>query len=98
MFARHGTLTGSNTVDTITVTSLTRPVSHIAVSLRANDSTAWFTVATNGATADTPAANGNDVFALGPAHPVWSVPVGTTSSVQVKIVSADAVVYSIHGH
>lgn len=98
MHARHGTLTGSSTVDVITVTGLARTVSHIAVSLPAGTGEAWFTVATNGQTAATPSVGGADVFRLAAAHPVWSIPVGATSSFEVRIVSTSALAYSIHAH
>lgn len=97
MFARHGTLTGSSTVDVITVTGLPRVVSYITVSLPAGSGEAWFTVATNGQTAATPTVGGADTYRLATAHPAWSVPVGSTSSVEVRIVSTSALAYSIHG-
>lgn len=98
MHSRHGTLTGSSTVDVITVTGLARSVSHLAVSLPNNDGEAWFTVATSGQTAATPAVGANDTFRLAVAHPVWSVPVGSTTSFEVRIVSTTAVAYSVHAH
>ena len=96
MIGRHGTLTGSSTVDTITVTGADPGVSTIMVSLPGGSGDAYFTVATGGATAATPTVAGDNTYHLGTAHPVLAVPAGQTTSFQVKIISTAALAYSIH--
>jgi hypothetical protein len=96
MKAKHGTLTGSSTVDTITVTGADPGVSVLMVSLPAGTGDAYFTVAANGATAATPTVAGDDTYHLSAAHPALSVNIGQTTSFQVKLISATALGYSIH--
>lgn len=96
MIARHGTLTGSSTVDTVTVTSIDPRASYVVVSLPQGSGDAYFTVAANGATAATPTVAGNDTYHLSPQRPEWPVEIGGTTSLQVKIISTAALPYSVH--
>lgn len=98
MIGRHGTLTGSSTVDTVTVTGAAgdNPISAVAVSIPAGTGDAYFTVAIDGRTAATPTVGGDNTYHLGVAHPIWSVAVGTTYSIQIKLISTAALTYSIH--
>lgn len=98
MQAKHGTLTGSSTVDTITLTvpAGAPTVSYVVVSLPQGSGDAYFTVAINGATAATPTVAGDDTYHLSPARPEWPVEIGRATTVQVKMISTAALGYSVH--
>lgn len=95
MIARHGTLSGSSTVDTVTITSIDPPVSWVTVSLPQGSGDAYFTVATNGTTAATPTVAGNDTYHLSPARPERPVEVGRAGALSIKLVSTAALPYTI---
>ena len=96
MIARHGTLTGSSTVDTVSITSIDPVVSYVVVSLPQGAGDAYFTVATNGVTAATPTVAGNDTYHLSPQRPEWPVEVGRANALSIKLISTAALPYSIH--
>jgi hypothetical protein len=98
MFARHGTLTGSNTVDTITITEVDA-ASYVVVSIPADTPAgeAFFTLATGGQTPPNPTIGGDDCYRLTSRRPEWPVEVGHATSVTVRMISTAALPYSIHG-
>lgn len=95
MIARHGTLTGSSTVDTVTITSIDPVASWVTVVLPNGTGDAYFTIATNGATAATPTVAGNDTYRVCAARPERPVEIGRASSISIKLISTAALAYTI---
>jgi len=93
--ARHGTLTGSSTVDTVTITSIDPSVTWLTVLNTAATGDLYFTVATNGTTAATPTVAGNDTYRCCAGRPERPVEIGRATSLSIKMISTAALTYTI---
>lgn len=98
--SKTGTLTGSGTVDTITLTFPTAAtVSWVSVTVLGLSGTTQvsFSLATNGGTAQTEVAAVGDanVYHLNVVNPTLSVEVGVCTALVVKMVAASALTYTI---
>lgn len=96
--SKAGTLSGTPTVDTVTLTVAAggNPVSYVAVRIRAGSGKASFSVATNGQTAATPTLDGDDLGHLDAVRPELPVEIGPSTTVQVKIIGSAALDYVVH--
>lgn len=98
-FSRTGTLTGTTTTDTISVTGIDPPVRYVAVRLRgtADTDVATFHVATNGTTATDVTIGGNNFYHLDKNRPEHPVEVGQATSISVKIRGTASAAYVVFG-
>ena len=98
--SRVGTLTGTSTTDTVTITGLTNPVRYLSVRLRnpGSGDKATFNIAIGAsAVAADVTIDGNDFYHLDNTRPEIPIETGAATDLSIKLRGTASATYVIHG-